>query len=170
MSWSQLKRGRPLHPLVGLVVLALGFAACAPSDPWTSENPEYALNAFLTALRAQDVDTVWEFLGPQTRQLLEDYQQRQRAALGEDADEALARPIDLLYRAWSPSSLDIDRVELRERDGDRALVAICNVFGAESLVEMERVNGRWTIELALADPGVESGVDPSANPSSPETE
>jgi hypothetical protein len=144
---------------LGFFLLAGG--ACAPSDPWTSDNPEYALDAFLTALRARDGDTVWEFLGPETRQLLEDYHQRQRAALGQPGDEGTARPVDLLYRAWTPSSLDIDHLELRERDGDRALVAVHNVFGAESLVEMERVGGRWTIELPLDAPDAST---------SPETE
>jgi hypothetical protein len=145
----------PNHPhhrpvatgLLALTLLALA-TACQPSEPWTSDNPAFALERFLTALRAGDRDTVIAFLSPETLALLEATRQALEATLGPEASQDLDSPVDLLYRVWTPAATEINRLETVSRDADTAVVAVHTIFGDARHVSLRRADGRWTVELA----------------------
>jgi hypothetical protein len=160
-------RPHPLHPhplVTALLALALlsTASACQPSEPWTSENPAFALDRFLAALRTGDHDTVEAFLSPQTLALLHATRQDLHDLLGEDATAHLERPADLLYRVWTPAATEIERLETVSRDEDSAVVAVHSIFGDVRHVALRRANRRWTIEL-VPDP-VSPPTTPAENP------
>lgn len=124
------------------------MAFCAREDPWSSNNPEYALQALLSALNLGDHTTAREFLGPRTRQFLADNTQQRQEALGNPTP--ITPETDLLaglFRVWTPATVEVERLETIERTEDHAVVQVHSVFGDQTEVRLDRTADRWTIEL-----------------------
>jgi len=131
--------------LAGL--LAALASGCTPQEPWTAENPELALRAFLGGLSVGDYTTVWEFLPDSSRETFTD---AASATAGEDLEPGPEVLAIALVRVWAPTAYHIDRYEVTERSESHAVVSLHSIFGGETAVEMVRNDGRWTIDLLNA--------------------
>ncbi len=132
--------------------------ACTTPEPWTADNPEIALRAFLEALEVRDYDTVWLFLPDATRAHFTELAREHAAALGE-TPAAEENPLQrVLLRVWSPSAFEIDRLEQASADATHATYVLHGIFGHRTSVEMVRVDERWTIDLLA--PAATGGVSP----------
>lgn len=131
------------------LLLCLAPLACTPSEPWTSENPTFALRAFLTALNTGDYQTVWEFLSEPSRQLFSQADTLHRQTLDPDpAEQSEDNPLsNTLIRVWTPSAFAIESLSTTERTDHSARVTIHSVFGVDTTVSMAREQDRWTIDL-----------------------
>jgi hypothetical protein len=125
------------------VVLAVAIAGrgCSADD----ETPVGAVRAFVSAARAGDREAVYELLGPRTRAHLEAQAQKATEFVGGSRRFA---PTELM----SVTSGGIQRsaprdYELRERDGDTAVVDIVGADGTHNPTTVVKVDGRWRVEL-----------------------
>ena len=142
-------------PLLLVIIVALAFTACAPSEPWKVNNPELALRGFLSALAFRDHEIVWEFLDDDSREALA---QQQQAADDENWTYDFDA-LEHLYSVWVPSAFFIDHLETTEENDDSATVVIHSIYGSQVPVTLTKSGERWTIALlAPTDPQVE-GVD-----------
>ncbi|MFT6400420.1 MAG: hypothetical protein ACJAYU_005191, partial [Bradymonadia bacterium] len=96
------------------------------------------------ALLTRNYVAVWAFLGPETREALEE-----RAAAFESAGQPVQHPAELLVAAWVPSEADIDTVERVHFDEERAVLRIVTVFEHEAEIEFTRDGDAWRIELEV---------------------
>jgi hypothetical protein len=126
----------------------LSSISCTPTEPWTSDNPEFALGEFFKALSHADHETVWEYLSEESRERIADSvrQNPRSAALSDDLDGP--RLLEFVYRAWTPSSEEIDRLETMQSDDSRATVAVHLIYGTSIEVHMVRADGRWLLDFA----------------------
>lgn len=145
--------------LAALALATLRIApACTTPEPWTADNPEIALRAFLDALEVRDYDTVWLFLPEATRARFTELAAEHAAALGETPG-AEENPLQrVLVRVWSPSAFELDRLEQASADEQRATYVLHGIFGHRTTVEMVRVDERWTIDLLA--PSATGGASP----------
>ena len=134
-----------LLSVVLIPVFGLGIGGCRPSEPWTSNNPEFALRAFLQALQNGDGETVSAFLSTESQDLLDQVQAETAATLGPDG--APGDPLAGLYRVWTPSALEIERLETTQQTDSSATVIIHSVYDTQQNVHMTRSQDRWTIDL-----------------------
>ncbi|MFH0900657.1 MAG: hypothetical protein V2A73_08520 [Pseudomonadota bacterium] len=142
------KRRRLLAAALGSVVLTLalvlGKLGCEPLD----SSPDGAVRALIAAARAGDTTTVFELLGPRTRDWL--------AAAAERATNTVGgsrryRAADMLELKASSESGGVFSTAVRERNQDNAIVEIITGKepAGETRVAAVKTHGRWRVELLL---------------------
>jgi hypothetical protein len=137
------------------------LGGCQPAPPWTSENPEYALDSFLVALHNGDRETVWQFLHPDTQRFLEAHIQQLNADLSGHPDEVPATPLDALYQVLTlrPDTITADL----EQSPESATVAIHTARVSRS-VTLQRANERWLIQLIYEHQPLSAPLRPPRTP------
>ena len=133
--------------------------SCRPSEPWTSDNPAYALEAFLNALASGENETVWAFLDENTQQHLVQVATSHTEVFGTSPLSPRSQAVGLLYRVWAPSSITVEAYETVEHTDDYAIVVLHSVFDTETRVRLDRLNDAWRIDLLENGP-IEQSLTP----------
>lgn len=122
-------------------------AFCAVLLAGCAETPEQGFEAFFAAAAAQDGDKAWDRLTKESRAVLEDLAGRAQAT-GRGKDMGAK---DYLFGvgagAGLPLTATLRRVEVLEREGDRARVVVVDALGREEKVTMRREEGVWRVDL-----------------------
>ena len=150
MERCSTERTSPCSTAAVLVIVALltsWTASCAPSEPWTADNPELALRSLLTALSFYDYETVWEFLDEPTQDYLKEVAEKQARAMGVDSVPEGPALVEILCRVWTPTAFYVDHLETVGNEDDRATVVIHSIYGTQTETLMTRDGERWTISL-----------------------
>lgn len=121
--------------LVGVALTAL--AACG-------ERPQDGLDALLVAMQEKDTDAAWQRFDRGSRRMMED---TAAAFLADGQDIGSAR--DHLMTDFSPRGTE--RIEVIEREGDRATLRVVDLEGKSEQVMMRYEDGLWRIHLDGAD-------------------
>lgn len=125
---------------------------CRPSEPWTSDNPAYALEAFVNAVASGERETVWAFLDENTQQHLVEVAASHTEAFGTPPLSPRSQAVALLYRVWAPSAISVNDYETVEHTDDYAIVVLHGVFDTETRVRLDRLNDAWRIDLLDNEP------------------
>lgn len=126
--------------LLSFVVLLSG-GACGSDGPNEQAAPEAAFRAFRSALARGDTESVWRFLGPQTRAALE--------ARAAGLPESGRSPARLLVAAWVADESEIDTVERLEYSEEAAKLRVRTALGREFELTLFRSDEGWRLELPL---------------------
>jgi len=126
------------------LLAAVAFAVAAAGRGCVgAPGPDAAVRAFVDASRAGDRQAVFDLLGPQTQQRLEE---RARSATDLVGSSVRYTPLDLISIAASddePARIELHTVEER---GDHAVVEVVSGAGRDR-IGLVRVDGRWRVEL-----------------------
>lgn len=138
-----------LAAVAAALFLALLIPGCSRPEPWEQEDPAQALKVFLMALEIQQLDTAWEFLLPEDREVLE-------ARKAEYDELTGGSPPREAYEFLSPGhvvSSPREYLDMRvdeEASTDERTVMIVELHDESTFtVDMIRRDGRWYVDLPL---------------------
>ena len=123
------------------LALSLWLAAC--SSRVRADNPEGAVNLFITAARGGDRVSVYQRLGPETRAHIEALLSSSRHQGGR----LIARPEDFFSVGWAPPAWEPAGTRTVHRDLDRAEVEVYSAAGDRHSLTLVREGKEWKIEL-----------------------
>jgi len=127
---------------VGLLCTALlAFAAC--SSRVRADNPEGAVHLFIAAARSGDRASVYQRLGPETRERIEALLSSSRHQGGR----LIAKPEDFFSVGWAPPAWEPAGTRTVQRDRDRAEVEVYSAAGDRHSLTLVREGKEWKIEL-----------------------
>jgi hypothetical protein len=119
----------------------LAFAAC--SSRVRADNPEGAVHLFIAAARSGDRASVYQRLGPETRERIEALLSSSRHPGGR----LLAKPEDFFSVGWAPPAWEPAGTRTVQRDRDRAEVEVYSAAGDRHSLTLVREGKEWKIEL-----------------------
>lgn len=135
-------------------------SGCSQPEPWEREDPAEALRAFLGALALRQSDVAWEFLEEEDRAFLES----RAASIAERSGGLVELEPHALLRTGHIIASSDEIASIRPEDGSsgdsvRMVVSLHEKIRPEDqrsfTLEMNRRDGRWTIDLPLDAPNPE---------------
>ena len=126
------------------IALALSASACSPPEVNDVGSPETALTTLIATMQYGSDESVWSFLGPNTRADLE-----LRAAGAEALGLEPQHPASFLVAVWLPFEADIATVERIETTENTTTLQIETYLGHTSEVSMLHTDEGWLVELEL---------------------
>ncbi len=131
--------------LAFLLCLMFMSAGCGEGPLWTRSDPDEVLYGFLIASDSMDTETIWEFLGKNTREKL----QASAEEFNKTAPENGKRKPHQMMRTFHviSSTREFKKLETVSSDEQKAVVQIVMHEGEAIPVELIREGKRWAIEL-----------------------
>ena len=126
-----------------LAVLALAITLAACSRHERADNPEGAVHLFIAAARSGDRTSVYQRLGPETRDRIEAMLSSSRHQGGR----LIARPEDFFSVGWAPPAWEPAGIRTVQRDIERAEVEVYSAAGDRHALSLVREGKEWKIEL-----------------------
>jgi hypothetical protein len=124
-----------------LRVALLFLAGCSAGEG--PESPEGAVRLFIAAARTGDRGSVFQRLGPATRERIESLQSTSRRLSGR----MMMKAEDFLSVGWAPPAWEPSGTRLLRRDRDSAEVEVYSSTGDRHALWLVREGREWKIEL-----------------------
>jgi hypothetical protein len=124
-----------------LLVVAFLLAGCSSRD--RPDNPEGAVHLFIAAARSGDRAAVYQRLGPETRERIEQLLRSSQYQGGR----SIARPEDFFSVGWAPPAWEPAGTRTVRRDRNRAEVEVYSAAGDRHSLTLVREGKEWKIEL-----------------------
>ncbi len=121
------------------LLLALLVAACSGQRG----GPEAAVQQLISSARTGDRVSVYQRLGPETRNRILALQTTSRRSSGR----LVMKPDDFLSVGWAPPAWEPAGMRTLHREGDSAEVEVYSASGERHAVRLVREGGEWKIEL-----------------------
>jgi len=139
-----------------VAAMALAAAVAGRGCRVDENSPEGVVASFVQASRADDRDTLYQLLGPQTRAWLDDAARRATDLAG---GAKRFSPLDMIGISENTHITPSTEVVVKERRDGQARVELVSPSGQRSELRMVEIDGHWRIEL----PGYQP-PEPSSTP------
>jgi hypothetical protein len=126
--------------LLAVVAGTLLLAGCSGRG---GHSPEGAVQLFIAATRTGDRTSVYQRLGPRTRERMKALQEATRRTGGR----LVVKPEDFLSVGWAPPAWEPAGTRTLRKDDTSAVVEVYSAAGDRHPVQLVREGDEWLIEL-----------------------